>query len=128
MLTVVPGEIINSNRFSSHASARGRARVPRVTYITISMSTMRTLERVGLDDCQSIVLGSYQEQERKEDRMNAYYMIQDAPYSAKSVEHKRFASFDAAAAVARLVLADFVVRYVNDEPQSVYMLEDDVWL
>lgn len=60
--------------------------------------------------------------------MNAYYMIQEAPYNAKSVESKRFESFDAAAAVARLVLADFVVRYVNDAPQSVYMLEDDVWL
>ena len=55
-------------------------------------------------------------------------MIQEAPYNAKAVESKRFPSFDAAAAVARLVLADFVVEYVNDNPQSVYMLEDDVWL
>ena len=78
--------------------------------------------------CQTPVLGFDQEQERKKDRMNAYYMIQEAPYNAKSVESKRFESFEAAAAVARLVLADFVVQYDNDEPKSVYMLEDDVWL
>lgn len=60
--------------------------------------------------------------------MNAYYKIHSAPYQAREAERKAFDSFDAAAAVARLVLADFVVRYVNDVAMDVYSIEDAEWL